>query len=240
MKRFINSQFDVPLTQLKAEGLTWLPWVGKDYTSESEHRILIVGESHYAKNDEEEAQRISSESYTQEVIFEYPICDGVEWEKRNPTFDNLHKALFGASPSDLVRTTFWSSVAYYNFVQRLMRYVAPVERPSWDDGVKAWAVFERVIRILKPHLCIFIGVFAADSFDFAMNQLAIPHEPVEKHEIGHVFGRTASITIDDHRIGLIFMQHAGKYFSWPQWNRFLLDQGGSPLHAVISKAAQHS
>ena len=240
MKRFINSQFDPPLRRLKTEGLTWLPWVGKDYSLESKHRVLIVGESHYVKGGEDDEQRAANESYTQAVVYEGLIrCD--DWIKWVPTLVNLPKALFGASPSALTRETFWSSVGYYNFIQRLMRYVAPVERPSWDDFVKAWTVFERVIRILKPHLCIFVGVSAANSFEYAMGKLAVAHEPVNWHpKIGRVSGRTASLRMDDQKVGLIFMQHAGRMFSWSKWNRFLLDQGGAPLHAVISWAGKCS
>jgi len=233
MKRFLNSQFNVPLRKLKAEGLTWLPWVGKDYSLESKHRVLIVGESHYATNDKEDEQRTASEPYTQEVVYESLICG--DWT--TPTLTNLPKAFFGASLFD--RETFWSSVGYYNFVQRLMRYVAPVERPSWNDFVEAWTVFERVVRILRPHLCIFVGVSAANSFEFTMNKLSVPHEPVRWHpKIGRVSGRTTCLNTDGHKIGLVFMQHAGRMFSWSKWNRFLFEQGGSHLRAAISKAVQ--
>jgi hypothetical protein len=129
MEKYIDNSFDNDL--LNVSGLTWLPWIGKDF-KKNKKRLLIVGESHYAlgDNDEEYQKRFQdatdTKSFTRECIYESPICG--EW--RNNTFDNIHRVVLRSNNFD--KEHFWEQIVFYNFIPRLMDYRVK-ERPNWDD-----------------------------------------------------------------------------------------------------------
>ena len=51
MEKHIDKSFDKQLEAIT--NLTWLPWIGKSY-NEANRKLLIVGESHYKKADNDE------------------------------------------------------------------------------------------------------------------------------------------------------------------------------------------
>lgn len=218
-----GTDFDGALESVS--GMTWLPWVGSRYGIRScNERLLVVGESHYTRPSSPDQlakiiqDHIDYRPYTRDVVSECLVHQ--DW--RNRTLDTLPKLLFGTSSIDRVK--LWSDTAYYNFVQRLMHYnrKGQPERPTWDDFVLGWQVFSDIVRILRPSHCVFIGVAAANSFDYALKTLGHSHTPVQRTEyISRTQGRRASITIDGHMTEIAFVQHLGKFFSWSQWHRYL-------------------
>jgi len=76
---------------------------------------------------------------------------------------------------------FWEHVAYYNFITRLMDY-RKKERPMWGDFYNSWDTFIKVIKVIKPTDCVFIGVSATYSFDIAMKNLKIKYSTYRKLE----------------------------------------------------------
>jgi len=213
-------------------GLAWFPWVGKDY-NKTPGRMLIVGESHYAKETDkkktdDKLAKISANRYeTRENVAEYPI-EGSDagWEKNNPTFDNLHRSLLETdllNPRDKdKRGLLWNQIGYYNLVQRPMDY-GRRERPNPDDFINGWLVFSQLVKVLRPKTCIFIGVEASNYFNQAMKDMGIEHTPIRWSEsINGVYKRIGgSVTISGITTKLIFMRHSSQYFSWDLWNKFL-------------------
>jgi hypothetical protein len=225
-------------------GLAWFPWVGKDY-SKTPYRILIVGESHYAKDiDKEKAAdklaKLSANKYeTREIVAEYPI-EG-SWERNNPTFDNLHRSLLKTdllNPCDKEkRGLLWRQIGYYNLVQRPMDY-GRRERPNPDDFMNGWLVFSQLVKVIRPKTCVFIGVEASNYFNHAMEDMGIEHTPIQWGEyINGVYKRIGgSVTIDGITTNLIFMRHASQYFSWDLWSTFLCEhmpEGMAYLRRVV-------
>jgi hypothetical protein len=109
------------------------------------------------------------------------------------------------------------------------------ERPMWVDFYNSWDTFVKVIKVIKPTDCVFIGVTATYSFDIAMKNLGIKYSPVEKLEkIGKVPARISKIEIDDYELNLTFIQHASRMFSWSKWNAFLKKQNGEIIEYLKS------
>jgi len=122
------------------------------------------------------------------------------------------------------RELFWEHVAFYNFIPRLMDY-RKKERPMWVDFYNSWDTFIKVIKVIKPTDCVFIGVSASNSFNQAMEELRIKYTPIKWLEgIGTVYARSSKIEIDDYELNLTFIQHSSKMFSWSRWNAFLKKQ----------------
>lgn len=218
-----STQFDKSFGSI--EGLVWLPWVGEKLAGRPDtKRLLVAGETHYAKPDSPDKlakviqDHIDYKAYTRDVVSECLIDQ--DWPNR--TLDTLPKLLFGTA--DIDREHLWADTAYYNFVQRMMHYnrEGQPERPTWDDFLIGWKVFVEIIRVLRPSHCLFIGVEASNSFDYAMKTAGVDHTAIRRTEyISRTQARVSSLTIDGHTTELIFVQHLGKFFSWSQWHGYL-------------------
>jgi hypothetical protein len=205
--------------------LTWLPWVGHNYSGRpADRRLLVVGESHYFTEEKRERveftrQEISgSKAYTRCIVSE----GLVERKWSNRTLDALPKLLFGTNNTD--RARLWSDSSFYNFVQTPMDYKLPggPQRPAWEDFVTGWQVFESVVSIIQPSHCVFIGVAAANAFDRSMASRNIPFgNAVLTERVGRTWGRFATCQLNAATIELIFVQHLGKFFRWAEWHEYL-------------------
>ncbi|WGZ95542.1 MAG: hypothetical protein QJT81_06015 [Candidatus Thiothrix putei] len=138
------------------KNLTFHPWVGKVYHNGGifhGRKILILGESHYGADDDEETVE-----YTQNVVDWYGIQNG----------DGAGKAFFlkiavsmlmkNASwdVSDKERIDFWNSVAFYNYIQGFVGD-KPRMRPTSPQWEEAKQLFINVLDELKPDFCIAFG-----------------------------------------------------------------------------------
>jgi len=225
----LGTEFDSGLGRV--EGLTWLPWVGREYM---ETRILIAAESHYTnKNDKEAAefdkQKITAQPrYTRDVIAEYPIAGKVEAGWSSPTFDNLHRLLVSDSLNADIprRAVLWRNLAYMNIVQRPMWYSREYkERPEFRDFQTGWRVVMDVIRMLSPAVCIFAGLEAAKSFNASMEHLGLTYAPIQYRDaIGRCRPREASCSINGNLTSIVFIRHPSQYFSWRYWQDFVFGE----------------
>ena len=177
MEKNIDKFYDKKL--LNIYSLTWLPWIGKDFRN-NKRKLLIVGESHYnEKNDVEYSgafQRIARDKdFTRKCVFESAVCS--KWS--NKIFDNTIRLSLRHTLCNKI--DFWQQVVYYNFIQRLIDYRIK-ERPTSFDFYASWEPFIKLIKILKPTDCVFIGVSASDSFSQAMEKLKISHIQVKRQE----------------------------------------------------------
>ncbi len=215
-----SQDFDNGFDQIP--GLTWQPWVGSQWAQRpAERRLLVVGESHYAlgTTSEEIARNIETcskhRSYTREVVSESLVED--DWA--TPTLRNIPKMLFGAKTLDRLR--FWSEVGYYNFVQRQMNG-PDGERPTGDDFLDGWPVFLHIVELLQPSFCLFIGVEATNSFWHGLQKAGWePFWPERRSKVSRTWGRHAVLEVGGKKVELVFVQHAGRYFSWQGWNEHL-------------------
>lgn len=229
----LDTSLDSALTPLLNKGMSWLPWIGRDFCKSS-RRILLVGESNYADGADaakvaaKKIERQSENLYQREVIAEYPLV-GREagWETNTRrTFDNLHRALTGSAlsdPEDIEkRARFWNHVAYHNIVQRVLDYPSG-DRPSFEDFCRGWRTLIPLIEVIRPVTCIFVGVQASDSFNHAMGELGVQHAPIQRGDmLNRAYTRVGgSVTVGGNTTALVFMKHTAKFFSWRLWNNYL-------------------
>jgi hypothetical protein len=142
-----DSQFD------KVENLVHYPWIGCNYAS-APKRVLIMGDSHYTVNDEgefcpEEYDRcVTDKEYTRGII-NCAIEEG-SWKFHT----NLQKTFLDENDMDV--EGFWNKIASYNFIQEPMKGTHEV--PSLADYETAWKCLADVVQIIKPDICIFVGL----------------------------------------------------------------------------------
>lgn len=219
----------------KIENLTWLPWIGCDYPN-ARKKILIVGESNYYKTND--PNNIGSKPdyikenilYQREVIHECPIRD--QWS--NLTLYNIYRVLANSYNIDNgISQTIWHNISFYNFVQRLMNYTDK-ERPNFRDFFLGWNVFMDVIKIIKPDFCIFVGVSASNTFEYAMDCLGVKHSNVEWLNGQGAYGRKMDLQINDRKLPIVAIKHAGSYFTWTFWNNFLNEYANEAMTYINS------
>jgi len=218
---FINPTYDNKLQAI--EKLKWLPWVGVNFPDNSpEGKLLIVGESHYCpKSDPISTRNLIKKHeknpiFTREIIWECPIWG--EW--RNRTLENIAKVLLGATKSN--HQELWKGIAFYNIIQKILEYSDQPERPTPHDFALGWDIFIKIIKIIKPSQCIFLGTEASHSMSQAMQLNDVSFSaPTRREKIGRCWGYRATLKIENYELPIIFIQHPGKYFSPTAWHDYL-------------------
>lgn len=199
----------------KQEKIKWLPWVGENYLK-SENKILVIGESHYYKPEENGSfEKHQSPTFTKKVIKEMAIEKDYYSTK---VFQNFHKAMMGNDNFNALK--FWNQLAYFNFIQKPMN--TNKGRPNYDDFYNSWSSYIEIVKILQPKICIFIGTSAADSFNFFAEQNNLDYSKVQSLEkVGANYAKKSSLKIGKLEINNYFIRHTSKYFSWSKWNEYL-------------------
>lgn len=207
-----TTEYDVAFG--KIQKLTWLPWVGSNLPQRPfNKRLLVVGESHYYGDTQDQIEAADNQLYTRWVV-EESLVNG-EWS--TPTLSAIPKLLLGSAEYSRVR--LWSDTAFYNFVQRPMHYP---DRPNGDDFAGGWKVFSEVVKIIQPSHCLFIGVTAANYFDDSMNNQHCSFVHITyPQRIGRIWGRKAAVEFEGRTTELGFVKHAGMYFSRADWHDYL-------------------
>jgi hypothetical protein len=200
--------------------LAWRPWVGTNYSRrESSRKLLIVGESHYFGEVTQERYVELLQSHKEDVLHTRHAFDEfmLKRQTRIKTYENIPRLLLGTDRFD--RDRFWRDTAFYNFIQVPMRKNG---RPSPDQFVHGWKVFADLVKLLQPSHCLFIGVSAANSFNYVMNDLGFPEAKIQMTgKVGSTHGRAAKIHYDGNSTELMFVKHLGARMSPLAWNQHL-------------------
>jgi hypothetical protein len=208
---------------IEVENLKWLPFVGDNYF-QTDKRVMIIGESHYRKDDKNSIKRSNDNKFTREIVDDIAILKNYYKTK---FFQNLYKTLFRTDNINTVE--LWKKICFYNFIQRPM--TTSLERPSKSDYKEAWKVYFKLIKLTSPELCIFIGVGAFNSIWSTINKTnysIISHNHSEK--INNTFPREVIIKDKDGKeIKLVFIKHTSQFYSWKLWNGYLRESYESEM-----------
>ncbi|NOZ36021.1 MAG: hypothetical protein GXO80_12075 [Chlorobi bacterium] len=209
------------------EGLKWFPWIGKNYDKiPQKNRLLIIGESHYHDGKIESIKKHKTPYYTRIAIDEFAVNRNYYNIK---IYKNLHLCLFGND--EFKSESFWNSVSYYNFVQNVMN--TNKGRPNFHDFLKGWTLFFKMIDIINPSICLFVGVESSKSLNLGIETFKnFSINNIEVHDkISGTYPRTTNIYNEKkYTYQTIFMQHTSSRISWKKWNRFLNDKIGNQLN----------
>lgn len=225
MEELISREFDNEFK--KISGLNLFPWVGKEY-QESNRRILIVGESHYLNEDNPDD---SGSEMTRNCIYECPVNE--EWY--NKTYMTINKVL--CSDRLINNELLWQKIAYYNFIPRIMN--TNDERPTDDEFISSWKLFLKVIELIKPTDCIFMGIKAANYYNNAMEKFQINYSPVDMiDKVGKVYPRSVNLLISGYNLRLNFIQHPSRIMNYNIWSQFLKENAKEAINFIDETVLQ--
>lgn len=219
-----DKSFDTDFESMIELGhLRWKPWIGADWKA-AKHRILVVGESHYAaKPDAEDSQARIEEWNTDPESTREIVCEvGVDEWYTSRFFGNLHRALLGADIHGERRTTLWRHLAFCNFIQRPMRDSR--ERPSPDEFFEGWRYLMELLTCLRPTTVLFVGVSAANAFAGAMAAMGVEHKMNVESMRNGAYPRDFSATFDGMCIRMLAIRHVSQYFAWESWRDYLANK----------------
>lgn len=134
-----------PIPDYRFSGaVRFLPWIGCHYHHHPRWpgRILILGEAHYADDDE-------NRDLTRDVIRR-------QWQGESYAYFTRILGVLSSSDGKIDRECFWNTVAFYNYVQRIVSGKARVA-PSSRQWSEAHAVLPEVLDALKPDYVLVTG-----------------------------------------------------------------------------------
>lgn len=233
----IDSSKDLEISNI--QHLQWLPWIGKEYF-QNQKRLLIVGESQYAKGStpeefEKDFLLVSKNDFTRNMIEKTQILH----EYNHKPLEALKRTLF--HDKHINDKVLWKNVGFYNFVQRTLDYrkttVKPEgERPIISDINIGWEVFAELVKILKPTDCVFIGVEAAVAVERIMDDLKIKRtDRLIGDKINGTYSRTISIEIQKQETQISFLKHSSQGFSPLLWSEFLENNHTQVINDLTQK-----
>jgi hypothetical protein len=226
----IDQTYDEAFKQLKKlkEKLAWLPWVGEHYSAlPTENKVLLIGESHYLIDDPGSKTEHKSHNLTRRIVG----SKGVDKKGKSSFYANTQKMILGnGTLKKRERYVFWSRVAFYNFIQTPMNSIS--NRPEDEHKLTASDNFIDVIKILKPSVCIFLGLGAAEKLNETIDNSEYEFEKQigGAKKVGKNTPRIGRIIAPDGQvIKLLFVKHPSSYFSPGSWNMFLAKNAPSQM-----------
>ena len=150
-------KFDKAFEKLRKSGLTWYPWVGKDYES---NRLMVIGESNYVNKEipneplDIALQRVGSDEYFERKVVDCLGCCG---NQQNKTMNALFKMLAGKG---VLQKVFWRLVAMMELLQQPVigyGWSENKKKPSADQFVEDAKVVMSVMKIIIPTHVLFVG-----------------------------------------------------------------------------------
>lgn len=222
-KKLLDLTYDSSFDRVPC--LLWRPWVGLNFQKQEPGRkLLLVGESHYADDNEQTDEVIIkrglNKEFTRQKVWEY----GASGEgNRIPFFDNIPRLFIGSG--NYKRFEFWQDVVFYNFIQKVLRYGKPPERPRQNDFLTGGRVFYDILGLIKPDYCIFLGSGARCGLSNLKKEDVFPISEVTRGErIGRCYAYHTKIKIEEKTIPVSFVKHPSKFFPSSAWHEYLLRQ----------------
>ncbi len=199
---------------LLLENLTWLPWIGENYSIEPNQKVLVIGESHYADGVKGAKDMMNDKNSTRNIVQVLAIDNHTI-----KFFANIRRAIFGEHPAKPV--AFWHSVAFYNFIQRCM--IDKHHRPTNEDFSQGWDTFFNLIKVLQPQTCLFAGTMAQGYFWKQKGNSGFDSDGIYQGEkISHTFARYGTLTDNTgKKTELVFIGHPSVRFSWRKWHSYI-------------------
>lgn len=212
----LDKSYDKEFRKLKkSAGLTWLPWVGKEYRNE---KILVIGESNYTDKG-------WTSTVDEDIMYTRKVVDHIcfrRMHRKSQTLPNIARMLnvFKGGKLDIVPMV-WPKIAFVDVCQRCLEQVGKKrERPSEEDIVNGWRTIFALIRILEPRFLIFMGKTAADflSDEVQGMQVNCPIACSRKNDSRH---KHAIIRTGNMQTPMILLPHPSNGFSHNVWRKYL-------------------
>lgn len=204
----LDSSFDSKFSTLK--DLNWLPWIGENFIKK---KVLLIAESHYDDND----GWLNYNNATRNFVNNQGLNSHNPDFKNRRLFQQIEKTLLNRETSTFdERNKIWTSVAFFNLVQRLLP--SSGDRPNDEDYDKGWLNFLNVVDILKPEVCIKYGYEGIGRLGYLLNNYDIGWTRDDVQEF-YTKPYCINLTKDNYKLRIIFTYHptGSRGFYYDEW-----------------------
>lgn len=216
--KHMTKVYDQQFKEAEESGLNWYPWVGKEYTKP---RILLVGMSHYYKDGSGPWRKFCDEDPRPNRV---TIARHLE-NSRYKTYKNISKMFIeGAKVSygEHTRKAFWSSVAFLNFCQHVVKGVSG----HCNDVQTSKTALQAAICILEPKLVLAWTTQLSKIYDGKCRKGEKPgNDEKPRRPQPRIIDKSPS---NPHIVGIL---HPAKWYRWgtkrSDWLTFLLNDPAS-------------
>lgn len=213
---FINhcENFDTKLS--KVENLNWLPWIGKYY---EKTRILVLGDSYY--DDKDESEWLKDKLAPRHLVNNQGMRSFLPQFSNAKFFRKIEQTVL--SKDNLTfeeRGKFWSSVAYFNLVQRLLPSRDNSERPKQLDFDIGWKVVLDVVDILDTDIVLKLGIDGIGRLGFHLsNNHLWERNAIEFYQKPRII----NIKKGEKKVKIIFINHptGSRAYDYKYWSDIL-------------------
>lgn len=226
-------QFDAAFDQI--EGLARYPWVGSKFAN-SDCRPLIIGASHYATDgkdfSKEALEELKDKDSTRGVI-NTVISNKCEGKATWPMYEGLLKTFIEIFPEKV--KDFWSKVAFYNFIQRVMK--SPSEKSKKEDRIIGWKCLAGIATVLRPTSIIIVGISNWESIEVLDQIKDIKWRNWiwdDDYKISRTSPAVAKIIMPNQEIPITLIHHTSQEYSHNLWREYL-EKRDPQLMAYLSK-----
>ncbi len=147
-----NLSFDEQLSDIP--NLNWLPWVGQNF---SKTGLLLLGDSYY--DDKDESEWLLDKLASRHLVNNQGLQSHLSQFSSAKFFRKIEQTVLSQDTTTYEeRDTFWTSVSYFNLVQRLLSSRDNEHRPSDSDFDLGWHVALEVAKIIKPQVILKLGI----------------------------------------------------------------------------------
>lgn len=221
---YVDTAFDQTFN--KNNSYTWLPWIGKDFTT-SKIKTLILGESAYNWAVEKESRdkvqdRINKKNHLRILH----TNNAIGFNSNSRYSRNIERAMFlKKKPNRSDAQKFWATVAYHNLVLEAMPTLK--HRPKYNDYLNGWFTFIELSKTIEIEQCIVYGLEQQKikSFIEALKEKGIEYEYQKiKPGIGRNYPKVVNAKFNNNGVKILFIRHPSAYFSWKKWGKILNDE----------------
>jgi hypothetical protein len=194
--------------RLLAQGVFFLPWIGKEYKKGFRDRpLLVLGESHYDEWDGE--THILGNNFTRECV--EAVCDRTDsarfWKMLEQALLNECR-VDGWAPHG--GTPLWDHLAFYNFVQSPVSG-GPRSRPSKEAFEKSRKPFRAVIEQLRPDRVLVCGKILWRQMEEIPQGEDHLHADIRAYRLA-----------DGTKVWCLATVHPSGGYSWSSWHEIIM------------------
>lgn len=191
------------------KNVKFLPWVGSNYANgRNGKKILVLGESHYQWDENKiNDWRTITQTLVQEQI------DG---SYTRAFWTKIAICFLGHSPTLEEKKEFWSSVAFYNYVQESAGD-GPRVAPQADSWAASEDAFTEVLESLAPNFVLILGDRLTGNLSQFLKERAEDIDGAERIA-------TFKIRTGEGSFGLAYpVKHPSTGFNGRNWHPYILE-----------------
>ena len=212
-------------------GIPYPPWIGKQYNGATS-RILIIAESVY---DSDPGSSVTKDSLQKATFVRHCVREiGLHFTMDCPWKGSETQKLYRGVErlvwneklvTDEQKLKLWTTVAFHELVQRPME--CKKARPDAHDLKHGTVILAKLLKILSPNLCIFLGTDKRKLN--ALEEVFVTRAEWSNQKLNGAYPKTISLASCGLDCKIVMVKHPSQRFSSNLWSNYLEENARSAI-----------